>query len=615
MKKLLFTRHSAFGIRHSFTHRRTGSKIAAAVVAGALFASATGRSGEPAPAFLRHQPKEVYEATASPTQQAPKIDGILDDVCWTNAAPIGAFRVTGREQYAGKQTLMRIVFGNDALYLAAASEDDEIMATPGPRDSETAWTMDAIEMFFCPGRDNEFWFHFIFNAAGARYDDMEGAKRDTSWTPATDWEAATRKQAWGWTAEIKIPYATMNLSAPPGRGDVWKMKCIRTDLSRKEKIQSSWTRIAESFDADLLSVGDLVFESRNLLANPLLAPRPSGSGDDLPDWKITAGKGSLRRIIADGEPAALFHWEPENAKIYWSNFDFGGRGGYKSAPYDGMFVFSAKARLRNTDKKDFSVVFRWVGPDQKFAVASVTPSAEFREYQLQHAFKRGQPIVAPEIHAAGTGDIEIKDVMFKLDDRMTKKAGLKCLTANAPPELKNLNLAINGRYTYCSPGADAAEFPYITPHFGGPASVVAFSDEKYRGSDGHRVGGWIPFPEGYLTDGLTGTRVTWGTFFTAVTGYDIVFDLGGDYLVDEVEVVSGTPSLRNATLFLKASSDSRYVMTHTAADLVRYNKSGYPTHAAVSFGDINAGARWVRVNVAVNHDGLSEIRIWGRPFK
>ncbi|MBI4027485.1 MAG: hypothetical protein HY360_21040 [Verrucomicrobia bacterium] len=604
-------------------NRTSRLRIAAAIVAGALVAWTSAYGEESKPVFLRKQPKEVYEALAVPIQPAPKLDGVLDDACWKDAPAIGAFRVVGRDAFAEKQTALWAGFGNDAIYLAVACEDDEIMATSGPRDSDVAWTMDAIEMFLCPKRDNEVWFHFIFNAVGARYDDIEGTKRNPAWTPETDWEVAIRKQPWGWTAEVRIPCATLNLADPPGRGDVWKMKCIRTDLSKKGKIQSSWTRVAGAFDADLLCVGDLIFESRNLLANPFVSPRPAcaasgaagrrdGGGDDLPDWKVAAGKGSVRRITAEGEPAALFHWEPESAKIYWSNFGFGGRAGYKAAPYDGIFRFTAKARLRSGGG-----YFRWYIGEEKEPYISVpiVPSVNFREYELQHAFKRGQAITAPEFHASGTGEVEIKDAVFKLDDRVTKKAGLKCLTANAPPELKEFNLSVSGCYTYCSPGADAAEFPYMTPHFGGPPTVVAFNDEKYRGSDGHRVGGWIPFSEGYLTDGLMGTRVTWGQFFPPVTGYDLVFDLKDDYLIDEVEVISGTPSLLNGSLFLKSSNDSRFVMTRTATDLVRYNQSGYPGNAIINFTDVQAGARWVRVNAAINHDGLSEIRIWGRPFK
>ncbi|MBI4028725.1 MAG: hypothetical protein HY360_27350 [Verrucomicrobia bacterium] len=397
-----------------------------------MFAAAGGRCEENQPIFLRKQQKETYEAVAGPVQRAPKLDGVLDDDCWKDAPSLGAFRVVGRDHFAEKQTVVWARFGTEALYLAAACEDDEVMATSGPRDSDVAWTMDAIELFLCPRRDNEVWFHFAFNPVGARYDDIEGIKRNTAWTPETDWEVAVRKQPWGWTAEVKIPYATMSLATPPGRGDVWKLKCIRTDLSKKEKIQSSWTRVAEAFDTDLLSVGDLIFDSRNLLANPLAAPV---GGDDLPDWKVTGGKGSIRRIIAEGEPAALFHWEPESAKVYWANFSFGGRGGYQAAPYDGVFLFSVRARLRDTIKKESSACFRWQVSGDKEPLETLTvgvePSANFREYRLQHAVKRGQFVGPPELHVAHTGDIEIRDVVLKLDDRMTKKAGAFSLGSNA----------------------------------------------------------------------------------------------------------------------------------------------------------------------------------------
>lgn len=591
-------------------------KITIAILTFAtFFCASSARSEEVKPTFLRTTTDDVYEVVASFAHPAPTLDGALSDACWSKASPLGAFRLVGRNDSAGRQTLAWFLFGKDALYVAVACEDDNIMAKVGPRDSKAAWRMDAIELFLCPRRDNVQWFHLIFNAVGAQYDDIEGTSNDYEWTPQIDWEVVTAQHAWGWSGEVRIPYATIGWSGQPGKGDVWKLKCVRTDLTPEARIQSTWTPMGNDF-TDIYAVGDLIFESRNLLS-----PLPAQHTKAVPNvWSVNSNKGRMSRVTIDEEAAARLQWGNSNHPAEAFSFRFGGRGNY-IAPYDGLYVLSGKVRMRKAEKKSVAL-FRWqlaedVSKEEAWKHVYFAVSSAFSEYKLMHAFKRGQRIYMPEIHTSGRGEVEVKDISLHLDDRKTRKFGFKCLTNNAPPELKEFNTDVKGRYTYRLPGTDAAKFPYFTPHYAGPAQVVAYSNEAYQGSDGYRVGGWVPFEDGYLTDGHNGTYVNWSRFFQTAAGFDVVFDLGKDFFIDEVELVTGSSRFFNASLYLKSDADERYTLTHTPQDVVQFDKEGAVGRpGGVVHSNVNVAARWVRLNAVMKcMSGFSEVRIWGRPLK
>jgi hypothetical protein len=409
--------------------------------------------------FLRAAGGPPWRIVAAHVEQPPKIDGALDDPGWDRARRVGPFRIANTTRLCKEQMLAFVLYSDDALFFGFAAEDADVTGGPSARDSDDVWQTDCAEIFLSParGRTAAEWFQFIVNSAGARYDGSLDAKVGAKWDPKPDWEASGRRRPWGWTAEVRIPFASLGV-APPARGDLWAVRLARENYARKAATElSSWTPSGYGFD-DLLSVGELVF-------------------------------GEL-------DPA-------------------------------------------------------------KLAAA----------YQIRE--------------------------------------GLFCLTANAPPGLEALNRDIGGRYTYCEAGVDAPHFPYYVP----------FEDRSP--AEGMRVGGWLSFAEGILTDGDLGPAAGWPVFQIGSNGFDMVFDLGAEYAIDRVELLAGPPVIRNATLSLK-SPGGRYVMVRALHDQVEFDTKGFGTHALADFGGLNCSARWLRANAAFSgapYPGLSEVRIWGRPLK
>ena len=430
------------------------------VLAGLLALTSAGQAIEIKPdTFLRAPALPPWRIVAPHVGQPPRIDGTLDDPCWDRAQRIGPFRVANTTRLCKDQMLAFVVYTDDALFLGFAAEDQDVLGGPSAKDSDDVWQSDCAEIFLSParGRTAADWLQFVVNCAGARYDGSLDPKLGVKWNPATEWEAAGQRQPWGWTAEVRIPFAALGRPTP-ARGDLWSIRLARENYGRKSATElSSWTPTGYGFD-DVLNVGDLVF--------------------------------------GEIDPAKL------------------------AAAY------------------------------------------------------------------------QVRDGVF-------------CLTANAPPGLEHLNREIGGRYTYCEPGTDAPHFPYYIPF------------EERCLAEGMRVGGWLSFAEGILTDGDLGPAAGWPVFQIGNNGFDIVFDLGAEYAVDRVELLAGPPVIRNASLHLK-SPGGRWVMTRTLHDLVEFDLKGYGTHALADFGELGTSARWIRANVALSHGpypGLSEIRIWGRPLK
>lgn len=410
--------------------------------------------------FVRTCATPPFRMVVPKVTHAPVINGQFDDACWTGAPRAAGFSVANASAPAAQQTVVRIVYDNEALYLLVCAEDDDVRAGAFPHDSSRVWQSDCAELFFSPTRSerNEEWFQYVTNADGAQYDDLRKPKPGQSWNPPGGWVAAGGRTEWGWVVEVKIPFAGMAVGTPEA-GDIWSARLAREDYGQRRPFQlSSFTPSGGGFDS-VLSVIDLVFD----------------------------------------------------------RFDA-----------------------------------------QKFAAA-------------HHV-----------------------------------KPGMSCLTGNAPSGLEHLNAAEAVRYTYREAGVDADSFPFYIPF-----------QERSIG-EGKIVGGWLAASKGILTDGIIGPMAGWPGHYVGVTGFDVLFDLGGDRVIDQVELIGGSPVILNAALYLKRQ-DGRFILTRALVDRAEFDRNGLSEpKAQVPWMDIGATARWVRVNLlpkGLPYPGLSEVRIWGRPLR
>jgi hypothetical protein len=169
-----------------------------------------------------------------------RIDGRVDEAVWQRIAPLSGFLqrdpVEGGEP--SERTEIRIAYDRDNLYIGAIfhdSDPDGIIAHQRARnaglgtDDRFMWVIDP----FGEGRGGYF---FEINPAGLMGDGLisAGGGVNKSWDGI--WEVRTARIPEGWSAEIRIPFRTLNFD--PQR-TAWGINFQRTIRRKQEEIL--WT--------------------------------------------------------------------------------------------------------------------------------------------------------------------------------------------------------------------------------------------------------------------------------------------------------------------------------------------------------------------------------------
>jgi hypothetical protein len=175
-------------------------------------------------------------ATARRATERIRIDGRLDETDWQRAESIGPLRQREpvEDSEPSEQTVVRVLYDDDALYIAVVCHDrsaHEIVSTQLTRDANLD-VDDRITIVLDPFFDHRNGFFFQVNPAGARSD---GQVSNNSETLSRDWDgiwnAAARIADEGWVVEIEIPFKTLRFK--PGQS-VWGLNVERQIKRRQE---------------------------------------------------------------------------------------------------------------------------------------------------------------------------------------------------------------------------------------------------------------------------------------------------------------------------------------------------------------------------------------------
>src|SRR4051812_423394 len=166
------------------------------------------------------------------------LDGALDEEAWQSAAPADGFiQAEPHEgQPATELTDVRLAFDRDALYIGVICHDTDpaSLIINDIRKDFTPGEQDTFEVILDTFADRRNGFVFVTNPAGAKADTQianEGRDVNTSWDAV--WTVATRRDAGGWSAEIRIPFKTLRFERGVDR--VWGVNFSRR-IRRKNEI-------------------------------------------------------------------------------------------------------------------------------------------------------------------------------------------------------------------------------------------------------------------------------------------------------------------------------------------------------------------------------------------
>lgn len=158
-----------------------------------------------------------------------RLDGTLAHPAWQRAVPHADFVEKAPDTGAAvrEATRVRVLFDEQALWVGIEADD---RAPAQIRDDRVRHdgvnrTQDFVVVYLdaVGSRSAAQWFRV--NAAGSTADGLHTAADDSEdFAPDFDWDAAVTRQAGGWTAVMRIPFASLRFSE--GRQD-WRIMVAR----------------------------------------------------------------------------------------------------------------------------------------------------------------------------------------------------------------------------------------------------------------------------------------------------------------------------------------------------------------------------------------------------
>lgn len=196
------------------------------------------------------------QMTAVRVEQAPEIDGVLDEAVWQMAQPAKDFiqREPKPGEPASQPTEVRIVYDNVAVYIGAMmfeSSRDSVLRELGKRDSEG--NTDLFGLVLDTYNDDINAFGFFVTAAGVQIDARYSSDgQDFNWNAV--WESSVRIVDNGWVAELKIPYSAIRFGN--NKEQAWGVNFLRK--IRRLRENDFWNKVDPSIDGFIVQSGDLL---------------------------------------------------------------------------------------------------------------------------------------------------------------------------------------------------------------------------------------------------------------------------------------------------------------------------------------------------------------------
>lgn len=193
----------------------------------------------------------VYEINVHHINQPPVLDGVLSKNEWKNAAVV--YNFTQKEPLEGapssEPTFILISYDETNIYFGIRCFDKDprrIVANEMRRDYDLSEN-DYIEIIIDTFYDQRNAYYFATNSLGARLDceiKTEGAHINWDWDGI--WRSSARKDQFGWTAEVAIPFQTLRFDNKDKL--TWGINFGRYIPRKRE--ESFWSPISRDDDFD-----------------------------------------------------------------------------------------------------------------------------------------------------------------------------------------------------------------------------------------------------------------------------------------------------------------------------------------------------------------------------
>jgi len=192
------------------------------------------------------------------TEEKITIDGKFNEKAWKNADIATDFVMVapynGVPILSEKNTEVKVVYTNEAIYLAATLHDEEPKAISRELTERDNFAIaDHFGVQINGFNDGQQEFRFFVSAAGVQIDVFytEANGEDFSWNAI--WESKTQLTNFGWVVEMKIPYAALRFSTE--KKQTWGINFYRE--IRRDNQQYSWNLIKNEINSESNQAGIL----------------------------------------------------------------------------------------------------------------------------------------------------------------------------------------------------------------------------------------------------------------------------------------------------------------------------------------------------------------------
>ena len=195
-----------------------------------------------------------YDAVRA--EEAPSIDGQLDDAVWSAAPWTEVFVNTMSGDPAEPRSRAKIAWDDDAIYVAFDVADPFLIASYAGQDPHL-WEQDCVELMFDPDGDGQNYFELQLSPTDQVFDTRYDARRVPQPFGHVDWNSGMRGAAQtrgepndeeddeGYAAEVAIPWSAFDAGATPaGRpsaGDEWRLALYVLDARREGGTGVGWS--------------------------------------------------------------------------------------------------------------------------------------------------------------------------------------------------------------------------------------------------------------------------------------------------------------------------------------------------------------------------------------
>ncbi len=201
-------------------------------------------------------PKKTLTTTFS--KERITIDGKFDEEIWRTAQIATDFVMlnpdNGRPELAEKKSEVKLVYTNDALYVAAFLHDNEpekITRELTLRDN--FGNADHFGVFINGYNDGQQEFRFFVSAAGVQQDVLYTNQKGEDFTWNAIWDSRAVITDQGWMVEMEIPYAALRFPTNPKQ--TWGLDFYRE--IRGVRQQFSWNYIDNKIATEANQAGIL----------------------------------------------------------------------------------------------------------------------------------------------------------------------------------------------------------------------------------------------------------------------------------------------------------------------------------------------------------------------